>query len=344
MKLRQTASMIFIISLAVFLLGCEKEVNKTGGKIQALPAVEVSVDTVTKRIAANQVEIVGTVQAVESAEISAKISGNIIALPVDLGSRVKQGDLLVELSAGEISAQVQQAKAQLEQTRRNLLREENLLKKNAATPETVKSLQDSARIAEAAYRETLTMLDYARITAPFAGIITRKLANIGDLATPGKPLLNLEEENNLQVLTDIPEAMILHVNKDDRLKVSIPSVDLSVEGTVAEVSPTADPSSRTAPIKIRISPDAKLRSGQFARVTLAMAQAETLTVPEKSVVASGQMEKVFVVVDDTARLRLVRSGARHQGYIEILSGLNENEMIVVAGNHLLQDGQPVVIK
>lgn len=344
MKLRQTASMVFIISLALFLLGCEKEEGKTGGKIQALPAVDVSVDTVTKRIAANQVEIVGTVQAVESAEISAKISGNIIALPVDLGSRVKQGELLVELSAGEISARVQQAKAQLEQTKRNLLREENLLKKNAATPETVKSLQDSARIAEAAYRETLTMLDYARITAPFAGIITRKLANIGDLATPGKALLNIEEENNLQVLTDIPEAMILTIKKGDLLKVSIPSVDLSVEGTVAEVSPIADPSSRTAPIKLRISPDAKLRSGQFARVTLAMAQAETLTVPAESVVASGQMEKVFVVVDNTARLRLVRSGASHEGYIEILSGLAENETVVVAGNQMLQDGQPVVVK
>ncbi len=146
-----------------------------------------------KEIAGKQVEVVGTVQAVEQAEISAKISGNIVAFPVDLGSRVKQGDLLAELNAGEISAQVRQAKAQLEQTRRNLEREENLLKKNAATPETVKSLEDTARIATAAYRETRTMLDYTRITAPFSGIITRKMANVGDLATPGKPLLQIEE-------------------------------------------------------------------------------------------------------------------------------------------------------
>ena len=126
---------------------------------------------------------------------------------------MQQGELLIELSAGEISAQVQQAKAQLEQARRNLAREEKLLKKNAATPQTVKSLRDSARIAEAAYKEASTMLDYSRITAPFSGIITKKIANSGDLATPGKPLLYMEQENNLQVLTDIPEAMILQHTK-----------------------------------------------------------------------------------------------------------------------------------
>ncbi|EKD36511.1 MAG: hypothetical protein ACD_75C01483G0001, partial [uncultured bacterium] len=70
--------------------------------------------------------------------------------------------------------------------------------------------------------------------------------------------------------------MILRIKKNDRLKVFVPAANLTFEGTVAEVSPVADPTSRTAPIKLRISPDAKLRSGQFARVTLAMAAAETL--------------------------------------------------------------------
>ncbi|KJR98454.1 MAG: hypothetical protein VR65_20765 [Desulfobulbaceae bacterium BRH_c16a] len=344
MKVRITPSVIFIIMLGMLLSGCEKEQTGTGENLQTLPTAEVTVGKVEKRIAENQVEIVGTVQAVVQAEISAKISGNIVAMPVDLGSRVKQGELLVEISAGEISAQVQQAKAQLEQARRNLLREENLLKKNAATPEMVKSLQDSARIAEAAYRETITMLEYARVTAPFTGIVTRKHANIGDLATPGKPLLNIEAENNLQVLTDIPEAMILQINKGDRLKVFVPSVGLTVEGTVAEVSPTADPSSRTAPIKLRIPADEKLRSGQFARVTLAMAQAETLTVPAAAVVSFGQMQKVFVVIDGKARLRLVRTGAQGDDYIEILSGLEEEETVVAGGNHMLLDGQPVIVQ
>lgn len=342
MKLRQLAA----IGAATFLLlaGCERDAAEKTKAVQPLAPAAVSVMKVTKEIAGNQVEVVGTVQAVDQAEISAKISGNIIAFPVDLGTRVKQGELLAELSAGVISAQVQQAKAQLEQARRNLAREESLLKKNAATPETVKSLGDNTRIAEAAYRETMTMLDYTRITAPFAGIVTRKLANVGDLATPGKPLLHIEEETKLQVLTDIPEAMILRITKGDRLRIFIPSVALSIEGTVAEVSPTADPSSRTAPIKLRLPANPKLRSGQFARVTLAMSQAKTLMIPAAAVVPMGQMERVFVVDGDKAELRLVRTGDRSENHLEILSGLTEGETVIIAGNDKLVDGQPVTIK
>jgi RND family efflux transporter MFP subunit len=246
MKVRQLVTIINIAALAL-LLGCNKEGASEGKKVKQLATTQVSVDKVVKRIAGNQAQVVGTVQAVEQAEISAKITGNVITLPVDLGSRVKSGELLVELSAAEISAQVQQSRAQLEQAKRNLAREENLLKKNAATPETVKSFEDNLRIAEAAYRTTLAMLDFSKITAPFTGIITRKLVSIGDLATPGKPLLHIEEENKLQVLTDIPEAMILKIAKGDKLKVFIPSVNLELEGTVAEVSPVADPSSCASP-------------------------------------------------------------------------------------------------
>ncbi len=344
MKLKQWGSIFLLMALTAFLLSCDKEGTKPVNSPQRLPIAKVSVDQVIKKIAGDQVEVVGTVQAVQRAEISSKITGNIITLQVDLGSRVNQGELLVELSVEEISAQVQQAKAQLEQTKRNLKREENLLKKNATTLQTVKSLQDSTKIAEAAYREAVTMLDYSRITAPFSGIITRKIGNVGDLATPGKPLLYIEEDKNLQVLTDIPEAMILRIKKDDRLIVTIPSVNLTIEGVVAEVSPIADPSSRSAPIKLRIAANPLLRSGQFARVTLTMEQAKTLTIPTSALVPFGQMERVFVVKENKAKLRLIRTGAQSNGYSEVLSGLSEGETVVTAGNHNLLDGQPIIIQ
>jgi RND family efflux transporter MFP subunit len=342
--LKQWGYMFSIIAVIALIAGCDKDEPKLLNAPLSLPTISVSVDQVTKRIAAHQVEVVGTVQAVERAKISSKISGNIITLQVDLGSKVKKGDLLIELSAGEISAQVQQAKAQLEQTKRNLAREESLLKKNAATAQTVKSLQDSTKIAEAAYKEAVTMLDYSRITAPFSGIITKKIGNVGDLATPGKPLLHLEEETNLQVLTNIPEAMILRIHKEDRLSIFIPSVNLTIEGIVAEVSPVADPSSRSAPIKLHIPPDPRLRSGQFARVTLAGEQAKTLTIPSSAVIPFGQMERVYVIYDNKARLRLVQTGTQMDGHIEILSGLTEGEMVIREADHNLFDGQPVAIK
>ena len=345
MKLFRLSGIPFFLLLTILISGgCKDGTVDQHQTAENLPKVEVSVAKVQKELAANQVEIVGTIQAVEQAQIAAKISGNIISLPVDLGSRVKKGDLLIKIKAGEISAKLQLAEAQLEQRKRNLAREKKLLKKKAATPETVKSFEDLVRIAEASHREASTMLEYTRITAPFSGIITRKLANVGDLATPGKPLLHIEEENNLQVLTDIPEAMILQIKKGDILPVFIPSVNLRVDGQVAEVAPTADPSSRTAPIKLKIPSNKKLRSGQFARVTLATSPSNTLTVPSSALTPYGQMERVFVAVDGKAKLRLVRSGAKTKDRVEILSGLRENEVVVISEGHSLVDGQPLVIQ
>lgn len=343
MKVRPIAAIVSIMTL-VLLLGCQKEGPGNEKKTGQLATAPVTVAKVMKQVAGKQVEVVGTIQAVDRAEISAKITGNIVTLPVDLGSRVKRGDLLVELSAGEIFAQAQQARAQLEQAKRNLAREENLLKKNASSLETVKTHEDSLRIAEAAHKTALTMLDFTKITAPFTGIVTRKLVGVGDLATPGKPLLHIEEETNLQVLTDIPEAMILKISKGDRLQIFVPSVNLGFEGTVAEVSPIADPSSRTSPIKLGIPNNPQLRSGQFARVTLALSQAETLSVPIGAVVPFGQMERVFVIEEGKAKLRLVRSGAHSDRHVEILSGLSEGEVVAITGNGSLQDGQPVTVQ
>jgi len=344
MAFKKRGFLLITIALTSILYGCHKEESQFDSSPSSLPPTPVSVAKATKRIAGNQAELVGTVEAVEKAEIAAKITGNIINLQVDLGTKVTQGELLIELSAREISARVQQAKAQLEQARRNLTREESLLKKNAATPQTVKSLQDTTRIAEAAYKEAAAMLEYTKITAPFSGIITNKLSNVGDLATPGKPLLLLEQEDNLQVLTDVPEAMILRIHKGDLLSVFVPSVDLVTEGVVAEVSPIADPSSRSAPIKLRIPPDPRLRSGLFARVTLMSEQKKTLSVPASAVIPFGQMERIFTVQDGKAILRLVRTGNSAAGRIEILSGLSEGETVITRGNLTLLDGQPVNVE
>lgn len=344
MKLRKHAIIYFLVASTAFVLGCDSDTARTKHQLPALSPIPVTVERVTKRTADNQVEVVGTVEAVEKAEISSKITGNIINLPVELGTKVKKGELLVELSAGEISSQVQLTKAELEKARRNLAREQKLLRQNASTPKTVKSLQDSTRIAEAAHTQATIMQNYARITAPFSGIITRKMTNIGDLATPGKVLLFIEQENNLQVVTDIPEAMMLEVQKDDLLPVVIPSIDLSIKGTVAEVSPIADPSSRSAPIKLQLTPNPSLRPGQFARVTLVRERTEALAVPASAITHFGQMERVFVVSDKKAQLRLIRAGATFDGYSEILSGLSEGELVITSESQNLIDGQPVVLK
>lgn len=308
-----------------------------------LPPTKVQTLEVQEQNISSRVEVVGTVQAVDQAVIAAKITGTILEIPVVLGSKVNKGDLLVKINADEISARVLQAQAQLDQARRNLKREEKLLKQQASTPETVKSMRDMLAVAKAEYREAASMLSYTTITAPFSGVITRKIANSGDLATPGTPLMHLENGSRLQVVSSIPESISLQIQQGDHLAVNIPVTGITEEGEVAEISPVVNPLSRTSQVKINLSSSSGLRTGMFARVRIPGTRSATLMVPEQAVVPFGQLEKIFVVKEGKAQLRLVRTGMRKQGMIEILSGLRPGERIVTGNNRLLVNGQPLII-
>ncbi len=333
-----------LFSLLLLALG----IGTAGAAEQAapppdLPTVRVHVVSLQRQEIPSLLEVVGTVQAVQRASIAAKVSGFIAEIPVVLGSRVQKGELLVKISAEEISARLLQAQAQLAQARRNLEREQKLLKKNATTPETVKSMRDMYAIAEAGYREARTMLGYTTITAPFAGVITRKIAHAGDLATPGTPLLELENSDRLQIVTAVPEGVAGTIRTGDRMTVSVPAADLTGQGTVAEIAPVADPRSRTVRVKINIEQAGQLRTGQFARVSIPVQNTETLLVPASAIVPFGQMDRVYVAQENTARLRLVRTGERTRDMVEILAGLNPGDRVIVDNNKLLVNGQPLSI-
>lgn len=332
-----------IFCAAALLGGCRGDEQHQGQTVAPPPRVEVRAFTVAVQGAPLQTEVVGTLQAVKQAVIAAKVTGAIEQMPIVLGSPVKAGDLLVQLRADEISAKVLQAEAQLEQARRNLERERKLLQKNAATAEMVKSLEEMYRIAEAAHRETKTMLDYTMITAPFDGVVTAKKASVGDMATPGSPLLHLEDSRQLQVVAAVPETLVLQLQTGEILPVHIPAANLDLAGTVAEVAPAADPLSRTATVKLNIEEAPQLRSGQFARVTVEGEQKDALFVPAAAVQAFGQMDRIFVISGNTARLRLVRTGMVLHDQVEILAGLEPGEQIALPTGAGLVDGQPVTV-
>jgi len=296
-----TRFLLSVLSMIVLtaLTGCDSDHSESSGSAPVLPTVSVSVITAELSSPARQVEIMGTVQAAERASIAAKISGNITDILVSPGSRVKQGDLLISISAGEISAKLLQVQAQLDQATRNLTREQNLLKKNAATVEKVRTLEETRKIAEAAYKEARTMLSYTSIKAPFDGIITKKHANVGDLAIPGSPLLQLESES---------------------------------------------PRSRTAPVKLTITAESKIRSGQFARVRLPGTRGTAILLPESAIHQFGQMERVFIVNENQVQLRLVKSGLKLGNRIEILAGIEAGDQVVVSADAKLQDGQPISLQ
>lgn len=208
----------------------------------------------------------------------------------------------------------------------------------------MKSLAETVKIAEATYTEARAMLDYALIKAPFSGTVTNKVVEVGDLALPGKALLTLESGTALELLTHIPETLVQGLALGNRLQVSIPGAGLNVAAPISEIAPTVDPDSRTTQVKLTLPNNPALRSGQFARIDLPDTNSSTLIIAKSALHYSGQMAQVFVADQAEAGLRLVRVGASYGDRIEILSGLQAGEQIVVSVEKPLRDGQPLIIE
>jgi RND family efflux transporter MFP subunit len=327
--------------LAAVLTGCGRAPEPKPAA--ALPTASVRAQKVeTQRVPVLE-EVVGTVRSRLRAAVEAKVSGRIVALPVIAGQSLAEGDLIAQLDAREIQARLDQAKAALENADRDLQRYATLLQQQVLTRAEFDAAEARQRMARAAVTEAETMLDYARVAAPFAGVVTRKLAEVGDLATPGRVIVEMEDPKTLRVEADVPEALIEFVRVGAVMNIHAPGLTAPLAATVSELSPAADPNSRTFPVKLDLPANAPVRLGQFVRVAVPVGEADALRVPTRAVVVRGQMEMVFVVTNGAAQLRLVKMGKRTGDTVEIVSGLSAGESIVVEGAAQLRDGQPVQI-
>ena len=305
------------------------------------PRVKVQVYRVEERAELATEQMPGSVRAKLRASIEAKISGTIEKMPVSEGQSVQEGQLLAELDVQEIRSKLEQATAMHEQAQRDLSRFAALRKQQALTQQEYEGMQAKATVARAAAEEAQTMLGYAKVTAPFNGIITRKLSNVGDLASPGRPLFEIEDPATLRFEASVPESLIARITPGIQVPVLISGQNIA--GTVAEVSPTADPNSRTFLVKFDLGPVSGIRSGQFGHVRVPSGNAKSILIPATAVQQRGQMEIVFVIRDGRAWLRLVRSGRQLPGQVELVAGLDEGEHIAAAIPVDLRDGTSVEV-
>ena len=328
----------------VLLVGCNKHEPPAAPATTQLPTATVRVLKVESHRRMAVEEIVGTVRPKLSAAVSAKVSGGIERMLVAPGQAVKAGELLVQLEAREIQARLDQATALREQTAKDLQRFQKLIADKAVTQQEFDAVQARQRVTAAAVTEAETQLSYTKILAPFDGVITHKRADVGDLATPGRALLELENSSALRLEADVPEALVGNLRLGDRLGLHAAAVKADLTGVVSEIAPAADAGSRTFLVKLDLPATPGLRSGQFGRVAIPVAEVNALRVPFSAVVVRGQMELVFVVANQQARMRLVKTGKRLGSEVEIVSGVNSGEALVVDGASALTDSQPVQVK
>jgi RND family efflux transporter MFP subunit len=289
-------------------------------------------------------EVVGTVRAVRSATIAPTVTGSVADVRVTVGSVVRAGDVLVRLSAREIDARLEQAKAVYALAKLDRDRAARLRAEAAISVAQYDAALAQFQVAEAARTEASTLSEHAVLRAPFAGVVTAKLVNVGDTALPGQALLVVEAPDALRFEARLPEAAARGLVAGRPQALRLDGLDHELIATISEIDPVVDATSRTVLVKLDLPHDPELRSGRFGRLLFASGATDAITVPADAVVRRGQLEIVFVVEGSAARLRLVRTAGERDGRIEIVSGLAGGEQVAVSDAAQLVDGQPVEVR
>lgn len=328
------------------------------------------VETVKTGLMPESVELSGTVRARTSAMVAARIPGTVVMLQVREGDRVRKGQLLARLEAGENMAQAAAAASGVDEARRaldeaqarkkladttlerftRLFNEQAVSRQEFDVRQTERELaiQGVAR-AEARLRQAQEgskaagiVADHARITAPITGIISAKQVDLGATVFPGQPLMTIEDEGSYQLELAVPESLAARVKTGQSLQVSLDALGQTVQVKISEVVPAADPASRTFMARVNLNTKG-LRSGMFGRGIIPIGtEKNSLLINRRSLVERGAMTAVWVVANDgLARMRLVKAGRNVGEKIEVISGLSDGERVVVGSIDKIIEGAKV---
>lgn len=361
--------LMFCLSLLPSLAGCGGKDQHAGTADKPVVVAQNEIQTLTVRSAsvAETVELVGSVRAGTSALVAARIPGTVAELRVREGDRVARGQVVALLDAQETMANAAMATASIEEARRALNearsrrqladstfgRYERLFNEQAVTRQEFETRQNEKELASQGVaraearlnqaressRAAASMAGYTRVTAPVAGIVTSRKVDLGSSVFPGQPMLTIENEASYQLELTVPESLSLKVKPGLAVQVSLDALGSPWNSTIAEVVPAADPGSRTFVAKIPLTRSG-IRSGLFGRGIISLdARVTSMLLPRAAMVEQGGLTSVWVISSDNrVRMRLVKAGRQINGKIEILSGLQDGERVVVGGLNRVSEG------
>lgn len=353
---------IILISLAGLLL------QSCGGKSpNAEPKevdVKVKVETAKLQEQPEILRFSGKLEAEKHSNLSTRIMGQIVKIYVEPGQKVNQGQLLVQLHDQDILAKKAQvaankieAEAAYKNAEKDFQRFTVLLEQKSATQKEMDDVATQYNMAKARLemvnemqKEVEENLRYASIKAPYSGTITKKYCNEGDLASPGMPLIALEQANQFKVMARIPETEISKIKKNDQVKVQINAIgNDQIEGVVEEVNPSSQYTGNQFEAKIVVKPTTeqikKMYNGMYATVLLEKGGMASIMVPKNVLIQKGQLTGVYAISQSgTAMLRWVRTGKTIGEKVEILSGLSDGEKYILSFEGKIWDGAKVSIQ
>jgi HlyD family secretion protein len=210
-------------------------------------------------------EAVGTVQSRRRVVVAAQVTGRVLAIAAEVGDGVSAGAVLLQLEDRELAARFARAKSHHE-------RVQGFLARGAATPAEMEA-------AEAEYLQAKAELEHATIRAPIDGVVAERNVEPGDLAWSGRPLLVVLDPDALRLEAQVREGLIAQVSRGASLPVALPAAAQTVEGTVAEILPSADPESRTFTVRVNLESVGGVHPGMFGRLRLPRGSREVVRVP-----------------------------------------------------------------
>jgi RND family efflux transporter MFP subunit len=185
---------------------------------------------------------------------------------------------------------------------------------------------------------------YSEIIAPFSGIIITKSVEPGTLVVPGAPLFTIERDGAFRLEASVEESRLSVARVGKTVSVTIDGIDRTFAARVAEIVPSVDSAARTGTVKIDLPSLPELRSGLFGRVLFETGAQKVLTVPSAAVMERGQLQSVYVAENNIAHTRLVTLGTRVKDKVEVLSGLNQGDRLIVPIPNGLTDGAPIEVR
>ncbi|MBH2004707.1 MAG: efflux RND transporter periplasmic adaptor subunit [Sphingobacteriia bacterium] len=366
MSFKKITIALTALTAAFTLVGCSGNEEKAVVKAQA--PVLVTVASPDGAAATGWIEASGQVEAAHSVNISTRAMGYITQMPVKVGDHVKAGQLLFAVNSADIHAKraqtdamIAQADAALNNAKKDYDRFTTLYKQQSASAKELDQVtlqyQSAKAAAEAARQmknEVSANLSYTRVTAPFTGIVTQKMMDAGSMATPGMPVLTIEQAGSLQVSASVAENQIGSLKVGDPAVLKIASAEKTIEGKVIQLNPSSQFSGGQYIVKISIPADTKqLYAGMFVHVQFPVKAAPAavsgesgaVMIPVKAIINRDQLTGVYTIsAQNTALLRWVRLGKTTGDQVEVLSGLAKNEQYILSAEGRLYNGAPVKIK
>jgi RND family efflux transporter MFP subunit len=321
---------------------------KVGGRADSgpdsrRPVGTASIVEVVSRTVRLEETAVGTIQPVRRVEVASLLLARVIEVNVMAGQRVAKGDVLVRLEETDLEARLAQSRSAVSaaQAAFDQARIEESRLRAAFESKAVSSLEmdravnalggAQANLARTrqAQAEAATVLEHATIRSPIDGLVVDKRVNDGDTVSPGQVVVSVLDPTDMQLVASVRESLSHRLTVGGTVSVRLDALSQVCAGTVAEIVPEAESTSRTFQVKVRGPCPAGVHSGMFGRLSIPNGEESVLLIPEAAVRTVGQLDCVDVAIDGSRQRRALRLGRVMDGGIEVLSGLSSDEKVVV---------------